>query len=54
MNSHCVLAQVVDVENCKRAIYSCCPRCSGRVFYSSGRYDENYIFDRAANDKKFK
>jgi len=37
MSNHCVLAQVVDVENYKHAIYSCCPVCSGRVFYSCDR-----------------
>jgi len=39
MNNHCTLAQVVDVVNYKDIIYSCCPNCGGRVFWSCERYE---------------
>jgi len=43
MNSHCILAQVVDVQNYKRSIYSCCPKCCGSICYSRERYEQLYI-----------
>jgi len=40
MNNVCMLAQVVDVQNHKHTMYSCCPQCCGRVFYSCERCEE--------------